>query len=279
MSGPSATTPIGFVGGGNMASSLIGGLLQGGHTPSALTAIDPSAEQRERIKSDFDICVAADSADLGPVEAVVLAVKPHIVEAACRAMAPTLRADAVVISVAAGTRSADIDRWLGGGRRVVRCMPNTPALYGVGASVLYAGETVDSDQRQLATHILAAGGKTWWVDSEQELDAVTALSGSGPAYGFLLIEAMTAAGERLGLDAQLSAELAVQTLLGAATMAQQDSRDAASLREGVTSKGGTTAAALSAFDTGDFRGLVETAMTAARDRARELAEPTGDSTP
>ena len=271
------SAPICFIGGGNMASSLIGGLIKGGHPASLITVVDPGAEPRERLRAEFEVNTAEHLDGTAPTGAVVIAVKPHIVESACATLAPQLGGDCVVVSVAAGTRSTDIDRWLGGDRHVVRCMPNTPALYGEGASVLFANDSVSPEQRNLAEFILAAGGKTWWVDFEPQLDAVTALSGSGPAYGFLLIEAMADAGRALGLDAELAEQLAVQTLLGAATMATHDPRSPATLREGVTSKGGTTAAALNAFESGGFRNLVATAMTAARDRAQELAEPNGDT--
>ncbi|MEM6986048.1 MAG: pyrroline-5-carboxylate reductase [Pseudomonadota bacterium] len=270
-------TQLCFVGGGNMASSLIGGLIAGGHDPSLISVSDPSETQRAELESRFGIATTEGPSAVDGAAAVVLAVKPHIVEAACGAIASQLDTDALVISVAAGTLSDNINQWLGGNRRVVRCMPNTPALYGVGASVLHASADVDDAQRRLAQYILSSAGRVWWVDQEHDLDAVTALSGSGPAYGFLLIEAMTNAGHALGLQRDLAEQLAVQTLLGSATMAQNDSRDPATLREGVTSKGGTTAAALHTFEQGQFRELVARAMTAARDRARELAQPTGDS--
>ncbi|MEM7379389.1 MAG: pyrroline-5-carboxylate reductase [Pseudomonadota bacterium] len=269
---------LGFLGGGNMASSLIGGLIKGGHAAEQIVVVDPSATQRDTLAREFGVRVGDTPAAIAGAAGVVIAVKPHIVEAACRDLAPSLAADTLMISVAAGTLSQHIAQWLGGHERVVRCMPNTPALYGVGASVLHASERVTDTQRALAHYILAAAGSVWWVDEEHQLDAVTALSGSGPAYGFLLIEAMTDAGYTLGLPRDLAEKLAVQTLLGSATMAQQDDRDPAALREGVTSKGGTTAAALSTFEQGGFRELVASAMTAARDRARALAQPTGETT-
>lgn len=260
-----------------MASSLIGGLVAGGHAPEAITVIDPSETQRNALANSFNINATEDPAGVENAEAVVLAVKPHIVKPACQTLAEQIDGSALVISVAAGTRSADINNWLGGDRRIVRCMPNTPALYGQGASVLHADDRVAEVQRDLARYVLESAGLVWWVDREEDLDAVTALSGSGPAYGFLLIESMTDAGVELGLDRTLAEQLAVQTLLGSATMAQQDDRDPAALREGVTSKGGTTAAALNTFERGQFRALVREAMTAARDRARELSKPDGDT--
>ncbi|MEM9602936.1 MAG: pyrroline-5-carboxylate reductase [Pseudomonadota bacterium] len=277
MTSASSDALLGFVGGGNMASSLIGGLVKGGHAAERIGVVDPSEAQRDALARDFGVQVADSAEAVAGAAAVVIAVKPHIVEAACRGLAPTLTSDTLVISVAAGTLSDHIALWLGGHDRVVRCMPNTPALYGVGASVLHASTHVSEAQRTLAQYILAAAGAVWWVDEEPQLDAVTALSGSGPAYGFLLIEAMTDAGHGLGLPRELAEQLAVQTLLGSATMAQQDDRGPAALREGVTSKGGTTAAALNTFERGQFRALVASAMTAARDRARELAQPTGET--
>lgn len=260
-----------------MASSMIGGLVASGHSASHIAVCDPSAAQRTMLETRFGVHTSEDASAVQGADTVVLAVKPHIVEQACATVAPMLGGDAVVISIAAGTLISNIDHWLGGNQCIVRCMPNTPALCGEGASVLYAGAAVSATARSLAQYVLESAGRVWWVDSEPELDAVTALSGSGPAYGFLLIEAMADTGQKLGLERELAEQLAVQTLLGAATMASEDSRDPATLRDAVTSKGGTTAAALRLFEECGFRDLVERAMTAARDRAQELAQPTGDT--
>lgn len=267
-----------FIGGGNMATSLIGGLLANGHRADAITACDPSEEQRHRLQQTYAVRTAADGREaVASADAVVLAVKPQIMRVVCEPLAATLRADALVISVAAGVNGNDLDSWLGGDRAVVRCMPNTPALYGVGAAGLYANERVSAAQRELASAIATAVGVAEWVDTEAQIDAVTALSGSGPAYGFLLLESMQAAGESLGLPAETARKLANQTLLGAATMAAQDPRSAAELREAVTSKGGTTAAALKVFEEAGFDRLVAQAMQAACTRADELANGTGDA--
>lgn len=267
-----------FIGGGNMATSLIGGLLANGHSADRITACDPNETQRERLSNDYAIATSADSlAAVAQADAVVLAVKPQIMRVVCEPLASGLAHKPVIISVAAGVRCSDLDQWLGGEQSIVRCMPNTPALYGVGAAGLYATEQVKPAQRELAAYIAGAVGIVEWVEREQQIDAVTALSGSGPAYGFLLLEAMQSAAESLGLPPQTARNLATQTLLGAATMAREDDRDAGTLREAVTSKGGTTAAALNVFQAAGFQALVAEAMQAACTRADELANATGDA--
>ncbi len=272
------TERICFIGGGNMATSLIGGLLASGHAADKITACDPSESQRQRLAENFAIITAADGGDVvSGADAVVLAVKPQIMQRVCEPLATALQEErALIVSVAAGIRCKDIDAWLGGQRPVVRCMPNTPALYGEGAAGLYATSNTSDEQRALAAHIAGAAGIVEWVDTESQLDAVTALSGSGPAYGFLLLEAMQSAGVSLGLPESTARRLATQTILGAAVMAREDQRDAGALREAVTSPGGTTAAALEVFEQAGFRTLVAEAMQAACTRADELANATGD---
>ncbi len=268
-----------FIGGGNMATSLIGGLIAGGHAADCITACDPSEAQRNSLRDSFSINTSDNNGQaVSNADAVVLAVKPQIMQRVCSPLAePLSKKKALIVSVAAGLRCTDIDHWLGGEQPIVRCMPNTPSLYGEGAAGLYATERTSEAQRQLAAHIAGAAGIVEWVDTEVQLDAVTALSGSGPAYGFLLLEAMQAAGTSLGLPEATARRLATQTLLGAAVMAREDSRDAGALREAVTSPGGTTAAALAVFEAAGFRDVVADAMQAACSRADELANATGDS--
>lgn len=268
-----------FVGGGNMASSLIGGLLANGHSAEAITACDPNEQQRQTLSEKFGINTSDNAADVLPqADAVVLAVKPQIMRAVCEPLAQSLKDHKpVIISVAAGVLCDNLNSWLGGEQAIVRCMPNTPALYGHGAAGLYATASVSSAQRDLSAYIANAVGISEWVEQESQIDAVTALSGSGPAYGFLLLEAMQAAGVSLGLSEQTARRLATQTILGAAVMARDDERDAGTLREAVTSKGGTTAAALNVFEQAGFRELVAEAMQAACTRADELANATGDT--
>ena len=264
-----------FVGAGNMASALIGGLIARGTAPASLQAIDPSASQREALGARFGIATHAASGDpVGQADVIVMAVKPQQMREAVNALAPQI-ATQLIISVAAGVRATDLSRWLGGYSRIVRTMPNTPALIGLGATglAMLAGGT-DAD-RKLAESIMQAVGQTVWVDDESQLDAVTALSGSGPAYVFRFIESMIAAGTGLGLSLEQSRQLALQTVSGAAQLACASSEPVALLRERVTSKGGTTAAALSVFEARGLDAVVAQAMGAARDRSAELGDEFG----
>ena len=264
-----------FVGAGNMASALIGGLIARGTAPASLQAIDPSASQREALGARFGIATHAASGDpVGQADVIVMAVKPQQMHEAVDALAPQI-ATQLIISVAAGVRATDLSRWLGGYSRIVRTMPNTPALIGLGATglAMLAGGT-DAD-RKLAESIMQAVGQTVWVDDESQLDAVTALSGSGPAYVFRFIESMIAAGTGLGLSPEQSRQLALQTVSGAAQLACASSEPVALLRERVTSKGGTTAAALSVFEARGLDAVVAQAMGAARDRSAELGDEFG----
>lgn len=273
----SASTPdrIVFVGGGNMAAALIGGLLARGTPPATLAAIDPSAAQRDALAARFGIVVhaAADAAAMD-AEVIVLAVKPQQMREAVAAIAPWV-ANRLLLSVAAGVRAADLSRWLGGHPRIVRTMPNTPALVGLGATGLAVLPGVGADDRARAEAILAAVGRTVWVDDESALDAVTALSGSGPAYVFRMIEAMVDGGVALGLTREQAHTLALQTVVGAAQLADRSGEPPSVLRERVTSRGGTTAAALAVFEAGDLGGLVARAMRAACARSEELGREFG----
>jgi pyrroline-5-carboxylate reductase len=270
-----STPRIAFIGAGNMAASLIGGLRAQGVEANRITASDPGAATRERVASEHGIATFEDNAAaVAQAEVVVLAVKPQAMKAVCEALRHALRDDQLIVSIAAGITCASLVAWLGD-RPVVRCMPNTPALVRRGASGLYANSLVSAEQKAAAEQLLNAVGLALWLDTEEQLDAVTAVSGSGPAYFFLLIEAMTQAGEALGLPRETAARLTLQTALGAAEMAVGSDVDAAELRRRVTSPAGTTEAAIKAFQAGGFEALVKTALDAAAHRSAELAEQLG----
>ena len=268
-------TRIAFIGAGNMAASLIGGLRAKGLEAAQIRASDPGAETRAKVAAEHGIAVFADNAEaVKDADVVVLAVKPQAMKTVCEAIRPSLKPNQLVVSIAAGITCASMDNWLGA-QPIVRCMPNTPALLRQGVSGLFATAQVSAEQRQQAEELLSAVGIALWLDEEQQLDAVTALSGSGPAYFFLLIEAMTAAGMKLGLPADIAAQLTVQTALGAAHMAVVSDVDAAELRRRVTSPAGTTEAAIKSFQAGGFEALVEKALGAAAHRSAEMAEQLG----
>lgn len=268
-------TRIAFIGAGNMAASLIGGLRAKGLDAAQIRASDPGAETRANVQAEHGIEVFADNADaIQDADVVVLAVKPQAMKAVCEAIRPSLKPNQLVVSIAAGITCASMNNWLGA-QPIVRCMPNTPALLRQGVSGLFATTEVNAEQRQQAEELLSAVGIALWLNEEQQLDAVTAVSGSGPAYFFLLIEAMTAAGVKLGLPADIAAQLTVQTALGAAHMAVASDVDAAELRRRVTSPAGTTEAAIKSFQAGGFEALVEKALGAAAHRSAEMAEQLG----
>ncbi|MEK1940639.1 MAG: pyrroline-5-carboxylate reductase [Pseudomonas sp.] len=271
---------IAFIGAGNMAASLIGGLRAQGMDNKLISAGDPGVENRNKVAAEHGISVFADNADaVRGADVVVLAVKPQAMKTVCLALAPELTSNQLIVSIAAGITCASLQTWLSTPeaptRAIVRCMPNTPALLRQGVSGLFANVGVSSAQRQQAEQLLSAVGVALWLDEEHLIDAVTAVSGSGPAYFFLLIEAMTAAGEKLGLPAATAAQLTLQTALGAARMAVASDVDAAELRRRVTSPAGTTEAAIKTFQAGGFEALVEQALNAAAHRSAELAEQLG----
>jgi pyrroline-5-carboxylate reductase len=268
---------IAFIGGGNMARSLIGGLVADGHPPAALRAAEPDAERREALISDYGIQGFEDNATAARgADAVILAVKPGELAGVARQLGGQIRdQQSLVISIAAGVRSPDIAGWLGGDVPVVRAMPNTPALIQTGATALFANPSVRPEQRDLAETTMRAAGMVVWLSDETQMDAVTALSGSGPAYFFLTMEVMQAAAERLGLDSDTARLLTLETALGAARMALEASEEPALLRRRVTSPGGTTAAALAELEGGDLAGLYERALRAAAGRAHELGDELG----
>lgn len=271
---------IGFIGGGNMAASLIGGLVNAGYQPADIMVAEPDEGRRQFLADRFRIKTSGNNNDLSACDTIVLAVKPQIIKTVCESLDTGQGADTLYISIAAGITSADINRWLGaeqaGSRHaIVRCMPNTPALLQCGASGLYANEQVSEEQKQLAENILQAVGIVIWVQSEEQLNAVTAVSGSGPAYFFLLMEAMQKAGEKLGLAADTTRQLVIQTALGAARMAAESETPPATLRAQVSSKGGTTEAAIRSFQTDGFEQMVEKALQSASQRSVELAKELG----
>lgn len=274
-----STSRIAFIGAGNMAASLIGGLRAQGLAADRIHASDPGADQRAKLAAEHGIALYADNADaVAGADIVVLAVKPQVMRSVCEQLGPHLPAHVLVVSIAAGITCASLAAWLGGEapRPIVRCMPNTPALLRQGVSGLYANPAVSAAQRQQAEELLSAVGVALWLDEEHQLDAVTAVSGSGPAYFFLLIEAMTAAGAQLGLPRDVAERLTLQTALGAARMALDGDTDAAELRRRVTSPNGTTEAAIKTFQAGGFEALVQHALEAAARRSAELAGQLGN---
>lgn len=271
-------TQIVFIGGGNMASSLIGGLIADGVEPSNIGVVEPQDEARLALEQNYAVRTSDSASELaGTADAIVLAVKPQVLKDVSQGISKLVQSNhPLVISIAAGVRSADLNSWLGGNTALVRTMPNTPALVRSGASALFANAKVSEEQRQTAESILRAVGLTVWVNNEAELDAVTAVSGSGPAYFFLVMEAMEQAGIKLGLDQKTARLLALQTGFGAAKMALESSDPPAELRKKVTSPGGTTEAAINALNNGNLVGLFETALGAAAARSKELGDILGD---
>ena len=269
------TTCIAFIGAGNMASSLIGGLRAKGLDAAQIRASDPGADTRAKVAAEHGIEVFADNAQaVANADVIVIAVKPQAMKAVCQDLRPHLKPHQLLVSIAAGITCTSLLNWLGE-QPLVRCMPNTPALLGKGVSGLYATAAVTSEQRQQADELLSAVGLVVWVDQEAQIDAVTAVSGSGPAYFFLLIEAMTDAGVKLGLTREVAEQLAQQTALGAAHMAVGSDVDAAELRRRVTSPAGTTEAAIKSFQASGFEAMVEKALSAAAHRSAEMAEQLG----
>ena len=267
------TTKIGFIGGGNMAASLLNGLVTSGHEPQQLWVSDINPETLAGLAANLKVNVTqSNQAVVDAVDIVVLAVKPQILAQVAQEVALYLKPQQLVVSIAAGINQASLRKWLGGAVSIVRCMPNTPALVLTGATALHANDQVSQEQRDLAETILRAVGIALWVDDEGELDAVTAVSGSGPAYFFLLMEAMEAVAIDLGLHEATARLLVQQTALGAAKIALESSESPAELRQRVTSPGGTTQQAIETFEKGGFSALVARALTAAKDRSIEMSK-------
>jgi pyrroline-5-carboxylate reductase len=266
---------ITFIGGGNMASALIGGLLQQDFSPAQLCVVEISPEAREKLQHAFGVQTVANLAQ-GTThgKVIVLAVKPQQLSATARELAPLLD-NHLVISIAAGIRATDISRWLGGHSRVVRAMPNTPALIRAAITGLYAMAGVTSEERRNAEAVLGAVGTVLWVEKEELLDAVTAISGSGPAYVFYFIEAMQSAARELGLTPAQARQMSIDTVLGAARLASVSSEDAAVLRARVTSPGGTTERAIESLEHDGVKSAIGRAIQAASQRSKELADEFG----
>jgi pyrroline-5-carboxylate reductase len=264
---------IAFLGGGNMASALIGGLIAKGSDARSIAVVEVSAAARERLAARYPVqIVAAPDAAVPRSEVVVLAVKPQDAKAA---LATVSLENQLVISIAAGITLEALSRWLGGYRKLVRCMPNTPALIGAGITALYAAPDVTAEGKRKAQSILAAVGEVVWVGEERLLDPVTAVSASGPAYVFWFIEQLATAAEKLGLAPDVSRKLALHTVLGAAKLAASSGESPATLRRNVTSKGGTTEAALNVFDEEKLAERFRRAVEAASARGAELGKELG----
>ncbi|MDA8092679.1 MAG: pyrroline-5-carboxylate reductase [Betaproteobacteria bacterium] len=268
---------ITFIGGGNMARALIGGLLARNIPPGNLQVVDPDDDKRASLARDYGVTTLA-SVSPAALEAdlLILAVKPQQLAGVAKSLQGRL-VSPLVVSIAAGIRAGDLSRWLGGYPRIVRVMPNTPAMIGAGISGLFALPAVSAEDKARAAMALAAVGGTVWVDDETQLDAVTAVSGSGPAYVFYFIEALEAAAAGLGLDAASSRRLALETFLGAAKLATASVEDAASLRAKVTSKGGTTERALQVMEQAGIKQAIIAAVGAAAERAKALGDELGQA--
>ncbi len=266
-----------FIGGGNMARSLIGGMINDGCNPEHIWVSDPGDEQRQQLAATFGVhTTIANLKALQQANVVILAIKPQVIEAVATEIAEAIQQQRCpVISIAAGIRTDDLERWLGGNCAVIRAMPNTPALVGSGATALFANRTTTAEQRDLAEFIMRAVGLALWLEDETLMDAVTALSGSGPAYFFLLMEALENAGCNAGLPRETARLLTLQTAFGAAKMALESSDDSATLRKFVTSPGGTTERAIEIMESGEYQALISNAVQGAKKRSQELADLLG----
>ncbi len=275
------TSKVGFIGGGNMARAIAGGLLRGGMRATDIYLSEPLETQRDRLREElFGVQVTESNATVAQAaEVLVFAVKPQILASVCQELAGVVQArDAsqrpLVVSIAAGPRIDDIDAWLGGNLSVVRVMPNQPALIDQGVAALIANARTDDASKQLAEAIMSAVGHVVWVDSEASIDAVTAVSGTGPAYFYLLIDIMIETGVELGLDKAIARRLAVETARGASALAAAETESMGAMIERVRSPGGTTQAAFDSLDRDNVRGIFARAIEAARDRAIRLSEGT-----
>ena len=270
-------TVIGFIGSGNMAYALIKGLIDDGFDANNINVSDPNIELLEKRKSELGVSTYSDNLSLlMHSDVVVFAVKPQVLSAVCHELKNKANPSQLFVSIVAGIRSKDINRWLGGNFSLVRTMPNTPALFQSGVTGLYANELVTKEQKKSVNLLLSSVGECFWVNEENLIDAITAISGSGPAYFFLLMQSMKQAAIALGLDEKTAESLSIQTSLGASIMATNSGKDPKTLRAEVTSLKGTTQAAIEAFQDQNFEGIVAAATRAAYDRARELSKELGD---
>ena len=265
------STIIGFIGAGNMANSLIRGLLTKGKPPSTILASDIDPIKLESLKKETKIGTMSNQENIDRADVIVLAIKPQIMESVCLDL-DLSDPSKLVISIAAGTTLTQLEKWLDNGRAIVRCMPNTPALIGKGATGMFGNRHVRENQRTLTQEIIKTVGISVWVESESDIDIVTAVSGSGPAYFFLFMEAMEGAAQELGLSKELARSLIYSTAVGAAELANNGEDSAAELRKKVTSPGGTTQHAIRVFESHDFKNLIHKAIAAARNRSVELAK-------
>jgi pyrroline-5-carboxylate reductase len=270
---------ITLIGGGNMARALLGGLIARGHGSDALAVVEIDAEARATVAARFGVATfaAIEPAAIGRADVIVIAVKPQQVRAVARELATLLKRQ-VVLTIAAGIRLSDLSRWLLGYRRLVRAMPNTPALIGAGIAALYALGGVDSEGRSRASAVLEAVGGTLWCQREDDLDAVTAISGSGPAYVFYFLEALEQAARELGFTSAEARRLAYATFSGSIRLAEQSGSEPSLLRAQVTSKGGTTERAIAHLDEAAVKAAIVAAVKAAAMRAKELGENLGNET-
>lgn len=276
---PPQVANLAFIGGGNMATSLINGLVADGYDPGRILVSDPEAEKLAQLAARCGVrCAPDNQAAAREADVLVLAVKPQVLRPVCLDLRDTVQVRRpLVISIAAGVREEFLQEWLGGHLALVRTMPNTPAMIQAGATVLHAGPGVRQEQRNLAESIMRAVGITCWVRREQDLDTVTALSGSGPAYFFLVMEALEQAGLEMGLAPETARLLTLQTALGAARMAMESSEAPANLRQRVTSPGGTTERAIGVLQEGHLQALFSRALGAARERSEELSKLLGSA--
>jgi pyrroline-5-carboxylate reductase len=267
---------IAFIGGGNMASSIIGGMLANGFQPEQICVGNRGAEKCQRLNQTYGIAATSDNhAAVADADIVVMAVKPQVMGSVITELVSSIKPGTVVVSVAAGIQLSNLEEWLGESRAIIRVMPNTPSMVRCGAAGLFANELVSSEQKASVEAMFNAVGISCWVDNEAKIDAVTAVSGSGPAYFFLMMEAMQKVGQELGLSEQVARELTIQTALGAAQMASTSEHNTTDLRLQVSSPGGTTQAAIAKFQSLDIEDTFRQAMEAARNRAREMAAEFG----
>lgn len=270
-------TVIGFIGAGNMAYALIKGLLNNGFDANQINISDPNEELLRNRESELKVSTYPDNASLlSNSDVIFFAVKPQVLSNVCLELKGIVKSKHLFVSIVAGIRSSDINRWLGGNFSLIRTMPNTPALFQSGVTGLFANELVDNEQKSLVSSILSSVGECFWVNEEKLIDAITAISGSGPAYFFLLMESMKQAGMALGLDEETANSLSIQTAYGASLMANKTGKDSRTLRAEVTSPNGTTQSAIESFQDQNFEGIVANATRAAYDRARELSNELGD---
>ncbi|MCE0759905.1 pyrroline-5-carboxylate reductase [Marinobacter sp. G11] len=274
----SNSSTISFIGAGNMASAIIGGMLDNGYQAGNIWVSAPDDSHLQALRDRFGVSVTTDNRHCAQqADMVVLAVKPQVMAEVCRDIAPVVQnTRPLMVSIAAGLTSDTLDGWLGGGLPLVRVMPNTPSLVGKGAAGLFANAAVTAEQKTMVQSVFESIGSALWVDDEEQLHGVTALSGSGPAYFFLMLEALEAAATEAGIAPKTARELAIQTMAGAAEMAARSEHDPAQLKRNVMSPGGTTERAINTFEDGGMRDLVQKAYNAAFERSQEMSKELAD---